>query len=455
MQLLQIPVILFALLSILTQSSCALQSDEHGIDSMSPRDGTGRSGSHHTNAVIKDISDQADAKSMAMAQTVPYLDVLSKVPIYRDNYVELLIDGPATLTSMMRAIQAAEHYIYLETYIFESSEEGRLFAEALAEKSRQGIVVNVIYDSVGSMASDVKMFEMMDASGVSLIEYHPVDPTEGGNPLDINNRNHRKLLVVDGLIGFTGGVNLSSAYGSGSKPGRRRDPIREGWRDTHIAVKGPVVQGFEQEFLNHWRSQGGQVAAPQEPVSSPAVGDAVVAIVSSKGGDDQGSEIFAAYQDAMRRAKHSIWITQAYFAPSDDFLTLLEQAVKRGVDVRLLLPGVSDSKLVLNASRSRYTRLLRAGVRIYENQQAVLHAKTAVIDGIWSTVGSSNLDYRSFLHNDEINAIILGLDFAKVMEAQFRKDLSSAPEITLRDWKRRPLWQRITERLSWVIEYWL
>lgn len=398
----------------------------------------------------------ASASADKMPQLVADISSLSDTPIYTDNTVKLLIDGPATYEAMLAAIDAAQHYIMLETYIFADDEAGRRFAERLAAKGAEGIAVMAVYDSFGSFGSDEEFFESMRSNGVELIEFNNIDPTEGGNPLKLNNRNHRKLLVVDGKVAFTGGINLSSTYSSRSTGLPKKNPAREGWRDTHIEIRGPAVAGLEKAFRDQWRELGGSLdPAPPPTDGGVTAGDETVAILKAQGGDGQQSAIFAAYLDAIRVAEDRVWITQAYFAPDKEFLELLAETAERGVDVRLLAPGLSDSGLVLSASRSRYGELLRSGVRIFENQDAVLHAKTAVIDGIWSTVGSSNLDYRSFLHNDEVNAIIIGEDFALAMEKQFLIDISDAREIELHEWNERSLWSKLREKLSWTIEYWL
>jgi cardiolipin synthase len=390
-----------------------------------------------------------------LQRLVSDLSSLSDVPLYKDNQVELLIDGPATYKSMLKAISEAKRYVYLETYIFADDDAGKQFADLLTKKCKDNVIVKVVYDSFGSISSDAEFFADMEAAGIQLIEFNNVDPIQGGNPLKLNNRNHRKLLVVDGEVAYTGGINLSSTYSSRSSAKARRDPLREGWRDTHIAVRGPAVEGFAQLFAVQWRALGGELEEPSPSHVKHAQGRELVAILTAQGGDGRNSAIFAGYVDAMKVARERIWITQAYFAPDKEFLDLLRQSAKRGVDVQILVPGLSDSQMVLNASRSKYSNLLRSGVRIYESEHTLLHAKTAVIDGVWSTVGSSNLDYRSFLHNDEINAIILGEDFAETMETQFLKDTRQAREITLAAWKKRSVWARLHEKMSWVVEYWL
>lgn len=382
---------------------------------------------------------------------------LSNAPLYKDSSATLLIDGPATYGRMLDAIAGASDYVHLETYIFADDEVGHRFRDVLLKKSREGVEVRVIYDSIGSMASSNGFFDEMEKAGIELIEFHSINPITGGNPLKANVRDHRKLLVVDGRVAFTGGVNLSNTYSSSSS-GRRRNPDRlaDGWRDTHVAIHGPAVQGFARVFAHNWREQGGEtdvlVPVPEDIDRS---GTDVIAVLEAEGGDDVESPIFHAYQQAMRAARHRIWITQAYFAPDKNFMQHLRDAARRGVDVRLIVPGITDSALVANASRSRYGKLLKDGVRICERTSAVLHAKTAVIDGLWSTVGSSNLDYRSFLHNDEVNAIIVGTDFAEQMEQQFVEDLKDCEPVSYEAWRKRPFTDRIKEIFSWTLEYWL
>ena len=381
---------------------------------------------------------------------------LSRVPLYSGNAVELLVDGPATYAAMLDALSSASRYVYLETYIFADDPIGQRFAEALIDKRKSGVDVHVIYDAIGSIASDADFFDRMRDVGIELIEFNGLNPINGGNPLKVNHRNHRKLLVVDGDVAFTGGINLSSTYSSDSGSRHNRNPVRNGWRDTHIAVRGPAVAGFELGFLQRWAEHDG---VSDRTVTSDWMqrnhGDNIIGILTADGDDEEESEIFAAYIDAMMTAKRTIWIAQAYFVPDVRFLTMIKDAAQRGVDVRVLVPGFTDSKAVLAASRSRYDDLLSAGIRVYEAQHALLHAKTAVIDGVWSTVGSSNLDYRSFLHNDEINVVVLGSEFGNKMQEQFLKDIGNAREITVREWRQRPLALKAAERLTWLIEYWL
>ncbi len=402
---------------------------------------------------VSDAPNPASARELFSA-----LESLSDTPLYQDSQASLLIDGPKTYEAMLEAIRSARETVHLETYIFADDEIGQRFADALIERSRAGVTVRVIYDSIGSWISDEEFFNLLGDAGVHVQEFNSINPLEGGNPLSANNRTHRKLLIVDDSVAFTGGINVSNSYSSASNDRlkERSDPLLSGWRDTHLAVRGPAVAAFQSAFADNW--DGEDLSPPKDEYSTCAPARScndVIAVLRSDGGDGKESPIYRAYLEAMRRAQDRIWITQAYFAPDETFMELLGDAAARGVDVRLIVPGISDSPAILHASRSRYGRLLKRGMRIYETTGTFLHAKTAVVDGVWSTVGSSNLDYRSFLHNDEVNAIVMGTDFGGQMEEQFQKDLEETREVSLEEWRRRPVLDRMREVFSWTVEYWL
>ncbi|HEX5127070.1 MAG TPA: phospholipase D-like domain-containing protein, partial [Rhodocyclaceae bacterium] len=257
--------------------------------------------------------------------------------------------------------------------------------------------------------------------------------------------------VVDGKIAFVGGINISSVYSSGSFRSRQRVEQRDQaanrgpWRDTQLRMEGPVVGEFQKLFMTTWEKQKGAPLAPRNyfPQLEKKGGDVVRAIGSSP--DDPYSLVYAALISAIDNAETRVYLTNAYFVPDPQLLEALKNAVQRGVDVELLLPSKSDSSLVFYASRSFYDELLRAGVKIYERKNVVMHAKTAVIDGVWSTVGSTNLDWRSLLYNQEINAVILGPEFGTQMETAFAQDVKASNPITLDQWRDRSLGARIKE----------
>lgn len=366
-------------------------------------------------------------------------------PLVIGNRIQLLVDGPSTYDAMFLAIAQAEHNINLETFTIEDDDVGRRFSTLLCDKQHQGVQVNLIYDSVGSLNTSHDFFTPMIASGVSVLEFNPINPLLARKEWGLNRRDHRKLLVVDGKTAFVGGINISSVY-SGSSFGRSKQSTqRQIWRDTHLRLEGPVVAEFQKLFLKTWEEQKGNPLAAEQ-YFPPLVNkgpDVVRAIGSSPA--EAFSLMYATLLSAIASAETQVWLTNAYFIPDARLQAELKSAVMRGVDVRLLLPHATDSALVFYASRSFYTDLLAAGVKIYERQDAFLHAKTALIDGVWSTIGSTNLDWRSFVNNQEINAVMLGADFGMQMAAMFEKDLVSSKQITLAAWRERPIFSRLKE----------
>jgi len=376
-------------------------------------------------------------------------------PLVRGNRTRLLVDGPSTYGAMLAAVQDARHHIHIETYIFSDDEVGRRFADALARERREGVAVRIIYDAVGSIASDSAFFAGLAAQGIEVAEFRPLRPSSLWR---INNRDHRKLTVVDGRVAFTGGLNISGTYSkaSTSRPGPERG-VSSGWRDTHLEVRGPAVRLLQSLFLETWIRLGRRV----DPAGAglypelEEVGDDLVQVVPSEGGDEQEFRIYGAYLAAIRNARVRVWISQAYFAPNAEFREALSAAKARGVDVRVIVPAFTDSALIHYGSRATYEELLDRGVAIYEHEEALMHAKTAVVDGVWSTVGSCNVDARSFLHNDELNAAVLSVDLARDMEAVFRADLESSRRIEAEEWRARPTAERVKEALSSLLSHWL
>ena len=379
-------------------------------------------------------------------------------PMVVGNKVTLLVDGPATYESMFAAIDGAKDHINMETYIIEDDEIGLRFASALIAKQMSGVQVNLIYDSVGSSGTPKEFFQPLKDSGINVLEFNPLNPLALRKGWAVNQRDHRKLLVIDGEIAFIGGINISSVYSSGgsSKP-RRGLQAKESlpWRDTHLRLEGPIVDEFQLLFLETWEKQKGEPLAPRNYFPEPGnKGKEIVRAIGSSP-DEPYSLIYATLLSAINSAESQVYLTNAYFVPDPQLLTALKDAVQRGVDVRLLLPGKTDSALVFYASRSYFNELLKAGVKIYVREDAVLHAKTALIDGVWSTIGSTNLDWRSFLNNQEINAVMLSQDFGTQMQAMFEKDLESSRLITYEEWKKRSIGQRLMETGARLWARWL
>jgi cardiolipin synthase len=407
----------------------------------------------------------------ALAAKVGPTDILSKhiaaeeaisgAPLVAGNKVILLSDGPATMRAMTNAIRSARNHINLQTYIFENDEVGRTLADLLIEKRAAGVQVHLIYDSIGNLGTPAEFFDRMRAAGIKALEYNPVNPLKAQGSWDINQRDHRKLLIIDGKTAFTGGVNISKVYGKSSflESKRKRSPPKDAkeaaWRDTHMQIEGPVVAEFQKLFLDTWQRQSDDTVADAQLF--PSLKPEGKALVRALGSTPERADyaIYKTYISALAYADSYAHLTTAYFVPDRQIVEAMKDAAQRGVDVKIIFPSFADHTTILYASRSYYDELLAAGIRVYERNVAMLHAKTAVIDGVWSTIGSTNLDMRSFLHNDEINAVIVDVDFAERMEALFERDLKESTEITAEQWSRRGIGQRMREWAVRIVEYWL
>jgi cardiolipin synthase len=396
----------------------------------------------------------ADLKGLAVLE-----EQATGVPLIAGNRVQLLFDGPATMREMMAAVRNATTSINLETYIFDQDPIGLEFANLLMEKQRQGVTVNIMYDSVGTIGTPQEFFDRMKAAGIHMIAFNPVNPAKARGDWSINNRDHRKLMVVDGTVAFTGGINISSDYANSSLFRSRRKPAnvdknKVGWRDTHVKIEGPAVAPLQWSFVNNWVRQEGGDLPPRDyfPRLSP-VGDKFVRVLATDPGSN--SEIYKSLMVAINEAKKSVHITSAYFVPDQQVVDALVAAAKRGVDVKLVLPGVSDHGLVMYAGQAFFEPLLAGGVKIFQLQVAVLHAKTAVIDEAWSTIGSANIDRRSFIHNYELNIVVIDPAFGRDMESAFNEDLRDSKEVTLEKWRNRPWTDRVKEWASRLTEYWI
>ena len=374
-------------------------------------------------------------------------------PLILGNKVTLLQDGAATYAAMFAAIRQARDHVNLESYIIEDDEAGQQFADLLLAQQARGVQVNIIYDSVGGVNTSKAFFERLKQAGIKVLEFNPINPLATKTPWLINNRDHRKLLIVDGRTAFVGGINISSVYSYGSATWRRGAPAHNpvAWRDTDLQIEGPVVGELQKLFMHSWEKQRGEPLAVKTyfPPLTAQGNEMVRAIGSSP--DDPYSLIYLTLISAIGNAEKQVYLTNAYFVPDPQLVKALIDAAARGVDVKLILPSHSDSAMAFHAGRSHYARLLTGGVKIYERLGALLHSKTAVIDGVWSTVGSTNLDWRSFLDNDEVNAVILGREFAQKMQSVFAQDLEASQAIDLKSWNQRPLSWRLKE---WMAQVW-
>ena len=407
-----------------------------------------------------------------------HLGVIAKsgepLPI-EDNEVKLLIDGPATFEQVFSDIGGAKHSINVEIYIFDQDELGNKMKDLLIKKQKEGVKVKLIYDSVGSINTPQEFFDEMREAGVQVAVFNPINPAEG-KILDINNRDHRKLVVVDGRIAFTGGINISAVYSRGSaqvlssakkskNAPKNTSPSQNGWRDTQIKVTGPAVAEMQRVFFATWNTlQEEKIEAGEEPLPVPIqndyypkltrAGDKILRVIASGPGDEKNI-IYNDFLMAIKSAQKSVHITMAYFSPDDQLINELCNAEKRQAEVKLVLPGFSDVWMIFEAGRAHYSHLLNCGVEIYERHDALLHAKTVVIDGVWSTVGSTNMDMRSFLHNRELNVVVLGNDFGTEMEKLFAHDVEKSIAVTRESWKKRSPLARLRQWAASMFSYWL
>ena len=378
-----------------------------------------------------------DIKQPAFAAT---LGAYTGTTVVGGNRVEILLNGEEIFPAKLALIRSARRTINYAQYVFEDGAPAKDIADALAERCRAGIKVNVLLDAVGALAMPNEFRDEMKDGGCRVENFRPLRPFSINRA---NYRNHRRILVVDGLVGITGGAGTSGKWsGNGRQEGH--------WRDTDIQIEGPVVEQLQGAFAENWLEAtgvaiGGPEYFPRRRLESKGDVDAQVVRSSPAGG---GTAMYTMFLLALASARHSIHITNPYFVPDEKMIDTLLAAAKRGVEIKLLIPGAIDHNLVRQASRSEFGRLLESGVQIYEYRPALLHAKTMVVDGIWATVGSTNLDHRSFSLNDELNVAIYDVATAQKLELIFAEDLSNSRRILYDDWNHRGMASRFLELLA-------
>ncbi|WP_246166919.1 cardiolipin synthase [Oryzomonas japonica] len=374
--------------------------------------------------------------------------------LIKGNRVRLLVDGPATFAAMFKAIGSARHTVNMETFMFEDDEAGRKLADLFIRKRAEGVRVNLIYDSVGSVETPASFFQRLRDKGVNVVEFNPINPLKASKKYRLTLRDHRKILVVDGTTAITGGVNISQVYSSKFFGEEEKTP-KIPWRDTDILIEGPAVAEFQKIFLHAWAAQKGPALNEKEYFPEQKEhGANLVQVIKSRPGE-AGRTTYVMYVSAVAFAEKSVHLTTPYFVPEGQMIKTLRDAAKSGVDVKIILPKKSDQNLALYAGRYYYDELLESGVKLYERRNAILHAKTAVIDGVWATVGSTNLDFLSFAKNFEINTVILSGDFATEMENMFARDLAESDRIKEEEWEKRPWASRMREWFSHLFSHML
>jgi len=415
---------------------------------------TGLLSLQQSKTIMERLKRSVDPTDILKRHTV-VVESVTDSPLTKGNKVSLLADGQATYAAMFKIIMSAKDHINLESYIFEDDETGRKFADLLLKKQGEGVQVNIIYDSLGSMNSPAAFFQRLQDGGIQVVEFNPLNPLEGKKGWGLTHRDHRKILIVDGKIAIIGGINISKVYSSTPFRRNKNEKVPIHWRDTDIQIEGPAVAELQKLFLDTWRMQSKTQPAQRDyfPAQQDQ-GNALVRVVGSTPGETNRIP-FIIYVSAIYFAESSIHLTNSYFFPDKQIIKALTDAARRGVDVKIILPGVTDSLLALHAQRSYYSKLLKAGVKLYEHNTSLLHAKTAVVDKVWSTVGSTNLDFLSLLKNDEVNAIILNKEFAVEMEKMFALDLENSRQIRWEEWRDRPYLSRIREWLVSLLVRWL
>ena len=360
-------------------------------------------------------------------------------PVVGGNRVEVLLNGDEIFPAKLRAIRSARRTINYAQYVFEEGKPAQEVAQAMAERCRAGVTVNVLLDAVGALALPTEYRDIMTNAGCRVESFRPLSPFAIDK---VNNRNHRRILVVDGRMGITGGSGTSGKWGGDGK-------TQDHWRDTDVWIEGPVVEQLQGAFAENWLEATGIALGGRDYFPAPleAKGHASAqAVRSSPAGGS--TAMYTMFLLAMASARRSIYITNPYFLPDDKMVETLVRTARNRVRVVLLLPGAIDHNIVKQASRAELGRLLEAGVEVYEYRAALLHAKTMVVDSRWATVGSTNLDRRSFALNDEINLVVYDEAIAHRLERIFEADLARSRRITYEGWRNRSMMSRFLEFLA-------
>ena len=394
----------------------------------------------------------------AIAASPLLRDAMASAPVLPGNSAAILYGGRRVFGALFRAIESARAHVNLEFYIFQDVANpggaGPSLFELLREKLGQGVAVAVIYDSVGSADTPSAALDSLRAAGASLLSFNPANPFEARGAWRPNARNHRKIAVVDGRVAGVGGVNLDSVYENPCGDGAA-DPAADTdeacWADIGVRLEGPAVAALQRLFFETWAKQGGGPLPARNWFPEPGrPGRTDVRVFGSAPGEGK-QHFYVARLTAIMAAKRTVRLCTGYFVPTRRESEELARAARRGVDVWLLLPGVTDTPIATAAQRASYGPLLEAGVRIVEVTDSVLHAKIAVIDGAWSAVGSSNLDPRSVAWNNEVDAVLLGPEAAASLESAMGRVASRAKPVTLEAWRGRGAGQRLRELLSWPV----
>ncbi len=367
---------------------------------------------------------------VADPQFVRSMSVLLGPALEPGNRVDMLVNGNQIFPAMLEAIRTAKKSITFESYIYWKGDVGRKFADAIAERAKAGVKVHVLLDWAGSYKMEQETIDEMGRAGVEILKFHH---PQWSRFKHLNHRTHRKLLVIDGKVGFTGGVGIADQWN-----GNGEDP--DHWRDTHFRIEGPVVAQLQGAFADNWTQASGAVLHGEEYFPALSAMGALPAQMFKSSLEGGAESMQLMYMLSLAAAKSTIDLSMAYFIPDAMAMDHIVAALKRGVRVRIILPGeYNDSQLVRSASRSEWGRILRAGGEIHEYQPTMFHCKVLVVDSHWVSVGSTNFDSRSFRLNDEANLNVYNREFAARLSAQFEEDLKKSRRITLQEWQGRPI----------------
>lgn len=353
-------------------------------------------------------------------------------PLVASNGVVELLNGDKTFGAMLRAIEQAEKTITIEQFIWSSGEVSSYLVEALCERARAGVKVHVIVDALGSFKLKRQDIQQMKTAGVEFKRFNPpivFNLTLPFKLLGINHRTHRKLMVVDGRIGFIGGVCISDRWAGDGETNQ--------WRDTHFRVEGPVVAQMQAIFTRNWLKARSKVLHGPDYFPEPQRGGTMMAQSFASGPKEGAEQARLTYLLSMAAARKNIRLSHAYFVPSKLAVETLLEARKRGVQVEIIIPGKSDNFAVSSAARSRWGKLLKAGVEFYQYEPTLYHCKIMIVDDVWATVGSVNFDEKSFRHNDEANLNVFDRDFATTLTKSFEEDKKQSRRLTLEAFKKR------------------
>jgi cardiolipin synthase A/B len=392
-------------------------------------------------ALVKEIQSLYGVDDSRFVRSMNYLLGPSLI---EGNQVETLLNGDEFFPSMLQAIESAQKTITLESYIYWSGESGRKFTTALTERAKVGVKIHLLLDFVGSSRMDRDLLKEMENAGVQIAQYNALP---WFSLRRVNNRTHRKILVVDGKIGFTGGAGIADHWlGNADSP--------EHWRDTHYRFEGPVVGQMQAAFMDNWLAGRGELLHGDDYFpAEEKKGNQLAQVFKSS--PSEGSETARLmYLLSIASARKNIFMSNAYFVPDDLSVRTFVSAAKRGVKIKIITPGkITDTKIVRSASRSRWGELLKAGVEFFEYQPTMFHCKVMVVDDLWSSVGSTNFDNRSFRLNDEVNLNVYDREFALEQVRDFQEDLKKSKQITYEEWKNRPLFEKFKDWMAGLLKH--